>query len=197
MNISRLALVAPLFLVPWPLLEISSKPAPDPTHEDVARQVFYAVLENCYEEGLSTEDVKIFLASDQGSGAPQHFVPGCPLCIPVQRALTVYEGRPMLPGTKEATDTFGTGLSASERESLRASDLETRLCVLHDFVERSMQRRITLRRLTPEERRVVQSRLDDMREKGVAILKGLVNGGFSGTMAGAKSCPSCDGGSGH
>lgn len=155
--------------------------------------IFYAVLEGLYDEGVATEDVAILLTEDPATKQLAYFVHGCPLCMPAIDALRLYRGRPKFYGLKGESDTFGDGLPAKEREGLRADDVAARLRVLHDLVERCLQRKLSSLRLTAPERQAWQVALAGMREKGGAILKQAQQAGTAGALGAAKGCAVCDG----
>jgi hypothetical protein len=155
--------------------------------------LFYAVLEGLYDEGVGNDDIDILLREDPATKAPMHFVGGCPLCNPAIDALRLYRGRPRFHGLKSDSDTFGPGLSAPEREALRNADIVVRLRVLHDLVERSLQRKLSSMRLTKDERTAWHQALVEMREKGGALFGQACERGAAGGLGAAKGCAVCDG----
>ncbi|HEX6813983.1 MAG TPA: hypothetical protein VF384_20335 [Planctomycetota bacterium] len=108
-------------------------------------------------------------------------------------ALQLYRVRPAFFGLKEAPDTFGAGLPASESLALRSGDDAARLRVLRDFIERSMQRKLASLRLSAAESQQWRLALQEMREKGGALLKIAQERGEAGALGAAKGCAVCDG----
>ena len=189
LTIAATALFASLLPLPHPQAQ---DPEP-PGRPGGPATIFYAVLEGLYDEGVSTEDVDILLHQDPATRQYSYFVYGCPLCMPAIDALQLYRGRPKFYGRKEACDTFGTGLPAKEREALRGNDVPARLRVLHDFIERCMKRKLASLRLNKAESEKWQLVLEEMREKGGALLKEEQAHGRAGALAGAKGCAVCNG----
>jgi hypothetical protein len=155
--------------------------------------VFLAVLDGLYHEGVASEDVDVMLKRDATTGAFRYFVPACPLCLPTIDALQLYRGRPKFHGLKGELDTFGDGLPTAESAALRGGDDQARLKVMHDFVERCVQRKMTSLRLTAAERKEWAMMLQEMAAKGGEMLKVARHAGQAGALAEAKECAVCDG----
>jgi hypothetical protein len=168
----------------------AARPAASPGYRET---IFYAVLEGLYDEGVGNDDVDILLREDPATKLPMHFVYGCPLCNPAIDALRLYRGRPKFHGLKGDPDTFGPGLPAPEREALRNTDILVRLRVLHDLVERSLQRKLSSMRLTKDERTAWHLALAEMRDKGGKLLEQAREQGAAGALGAAKGCAVCDG----
>ena len=59
------------------------------------RLVFYAVLEGCFEDGLTDADVnQILLKEKPDTHYYEHFIYACPVCMPTMHALETYRQRP-------------------------------------------------------------------------------------------------------
>ena len=98
-----LSLVTGLLLVPF---TVSADSNPEFTRGH--KFVYFAVLEGLYEEGLSDAMV----ASILGEGMTDHFVYGCPVCIPAYQAILLYKDRPGFVNRKRPARDFGSGLPA-------------------------------------------------------------------------------------
>ncbi|MFY9342295.1 MAG: hypothetical protein WAT39_07390 [Planctomycetota bacterium] len=181
-----LAAFLPLTQDPKPATGPASRPGDQAT-------IFYAVLEGLYDEGVATADVEILLHQEPTTKQFSYFVYGCPLCMPAIDALQLYRGRPMFHGHKGESDTFGAGLPAKESAALRSDDVAARLRVLHDFVERCLQKKLASLRLLPAEREQWQLVLKEMRNKGGYMLKEAQQAGTAGALGAAKGCAVCDG----
>jgi hypothetical protein len=115
------------------------------------------------------------------------------LCLPTIDALQLYRGRPTFHGLKVATDTFGDGLPAAESAALRGGDDKAKLVVMHDFVERCVQRKMASLRLTAAERKEWRLMLAEMAAKGGEMLKIARQAGQAGALSDATGCAVCDG----
>ncbi len=155
--------------------------------------LFHAVVDGLYHEGVANEDVDAMLQRDATTGGLRFFVTACPLCLPTIDALQLYRGRPSFHGLKMATDTFGDGLPAAEQEALRKGDDKAKLAVMHDFVERCVQRKMASLRLTAEERKEWRLMLTEMAAKGGEMLKYERQAGTAGALSGSTDCAVCDG----
>ncbi|MDB6026512.1 MAG: hypothetical protein JWM68_2735 [Verrucomicrobiales bacterium] len=153
----------------------SSAPAKD--FDDAHRFVFYAVLEGSYEDGLSTEDVsQILLKEEKDKYHYAHFVYACPLCTPTIHALEAYQSRPkQFYGMKKQGSTFGSGLSAELKQQLYSAKPEDRLAAINTLIQGWVAKRISLLRLTDQERTQLQTSLEKLRKIGMDRLKGNLN----------------------
>ena len=183
------------------------KPEFDPAH----RFLFHAVLEGCYEDGLSDADVGRLLSREADGKTLSHFVYGCPVCIPVVHALEAYQSRPRhFSSMKSGSNTFGHGLPETTRRQLNSTDPEARFAVVHQLVHDWTVRRIELERLNPTEKQKLHDQLEGMRKEGMLRLddyRKIAPPAASKTGAGVDAvisnylrkndCPSCDGATGH
>ncbi|MBI3818234.1 MAG: hypothetical protein HY286_06045 [Planctomycetes bacterium] len=62
--------------------------------DSVSQFIFYAVLEGCYQDGLTTQAAESLVRLDAESGQPKNFIYACPICMPAFDALRVYKTRP-------------------------------------------------------------------------------------------------------
>jgi hypothetical protein len=137
------------------------------------RFIFYAVLEGCYEDGISTEDVSQILLRATNSWY-SHFIYACPICTPTVHALEAYQSRPKhFSALKTSVNTFGPGVSPEVKKQLYSSKPEDRLTAINTLMKGWVSRRIALLRLTDAERKELEKKLGEMREKGNGYLKGF------------------------
>ncbi|MCK5945099.1 MAG: hypothetical protein KAI24_24130 [Planctomycetes bacterium] len=163
------------------------KPLPDMGHE-----LFYAVLEGLYADGVRNETVDRILATEDGEWL--HFVPGCPTCIYVLEAFRHYRARPEFVSFKGGGNTWGAGLPDAERRAFASDDLRVRLKALQRLVDDWVDRRMDRLRLTDGERARWHEHLLERSKKGEEILHSLQR---SGRMKAWRdvTCPSCVGAS--
>jgi len=159
------------------------------------RQIFYAVLEGLFEDGVSDEDVDRILMIDPKTKAPMHFVYGCPLCNPALDALRVYRVRGPWH-YKAAGNTFGRGLDAQTRASLASDAMADRFGAVQGLIQRWVKARMKLMRLTKDERAQWTHAIADMSKKGNAMLSELRRSGRAGELGTMKACPICSGAEG-
>ncbi len=153
----------------------NSTPHPPERQEQTAteahRFVFYSILEGCFEDGLSTEDVAQILSKDD-QGRYAHFIYACPLCTPVIHALEVYQTRPAhFYSDKSGASTFGSGLTPDFKQRLYNGQPAERLAVINILVDRWVSRRKSLLRLSEPEQAHLQKTLEAMRQAGMESLK--------------------------
>jgi hypothetical protein len=159
---------------------------------DYEHEIFFAVLEGCFVDGVSNESVDAILADDPQSGMPANFIKGCPICMPARDALRVYRARPKFEGRKGVTDTYGPGLDARVTAALASGDVYTRQQQIMQLVESWLARRVDVLRLDDYERKEWQINMADRRKKGMALLESYQRAGNSGTYAQMKTCPFCE-----
>jgi hypothetical protein len=160
------------------------------------RFIFYAVLEGAYEEGLSEETVSILL----GEKGTEHFVISCPICDPAYNALRAYQDAPKFTSKKVSQKGFGTGLS-DEELALVSGSVEDRRKLIRTLVSRWIEARFTLLNLPEDREKEMRESLQEMSEKGTAILENFKKGGNGDQLAKAYAdwefCPSCSGATLH
>jgi len=148
------------------------------------RFIFYAVMEGCYEDGLSSNDVAQILLKNEKvksySTVYAHFIYACPVCMPTIHALEAYQSRPsafygikVSWGQEDTTkaSTFGPGLAGDLKEKLYSEKPEDQLAAINTLMQRWVSKRILLLRLTDKERADLQKTLEEMRKKGMGYLK--------------------------
>jgi hypothetical protein len=163
------------------------------TFEELQRQIFFAVLEGLYVDGVSNEAVDAVCAVDPFHGYPANFVQGCPICMPALDAFSLYRSRPPFKGNKAQADTFGAGLAPEELARITTGDIGERQEAIMDLVGHWMERRVGMLRLSPDERAKWDVMLGAMRKKGTAILAQYRDSGLGGSYSQMKECPFCNG----
>jgi hypothetical protein len=160
------------------------------------RFIFYAVLEGAYEEGLSEETVSTLL----GEKGTEHFVISCPICEPAYGALRAYRDAPEFTLKKVSQKGFGSGLS-KEEQGLVSGSVEDRRKLVRTLVSRWIEARFTLLNLPDDREKAMRESLQEMSEKGTAILDLFKKGGNGDQLAKAYAdwefCPSCSGATLH
>ena len=191
--------VRALAVLAWLCTRLSTHGAALPSEFDPAhRFLFDAVLEGCYEDGLSDADVGRLLSHEADGGGLTHFVYACPVCTPVVHALEAYQSRPRhFSSLKSGANTFGSGLAESIRRQLNSADPEARFAAVHQLVHDWTLRRIELQRLNATEKKDLQDRLEAMRKEGMLHLadyrKSPPPGGVISSYLRKNDCPSCNG----
>jgi hypothetical protein len=158
----------------------------DPVH----RTIFHAVLEGLYEDGVSTELVKLMLEEDPKTRMPIHLVYTCPICDPVLDALRVYEHRGSFHYKGRRGDTFGVGMPEELAAEFRSGDRKRQSAAMQKLVDRWIRARFALMRLTDDELARWEPALEQRRKQGMANMKKMQP---SGAYAGQDTCPVCDG----
>lgn len=164
---------------------------PAPIPKDFHTEIFHAVLEGLYDDGVRNDTLDLILANDGGHGY-LHFVPGCPTCVYVLEAMRHYRARPDFVSFKGGGNTWGDGLSKEERAQFASKDMKARLEGLHALVERWMEKRMDRQRLNKKERAAWSRELQRRAKEGMKLL------GLEREAGGAKQwqdfdCPSCVG----
>lgn len=144
--------------------------AVDSKFSDTQRFIFYSILEGLYEDGVSTEDVNQILMRRKGEHH-FHFIYACPVCTAAVWAFEAYSLRPeKLHCVKAGDSTFGWGLTKKIRDDLHSDDVKKRLSAINTLIDRWIERRIDVLRLTEKERMDLLEDLKDKRELGRARL---------------------------
>jgi hypothetical protein len=159
---------------------------------DYQQELFFAVLEGLYVDGVSSDAVDAIVARDQESGYPANLVWGCPICMPAFDAMTVYRARPRLESHKEITDTFGPGLDPAKMSALTSGAPEQRRAAIMELVQGWAARRMDALRLTDAERDAWRTEMEMLRKKGMEMLTRYRDMAKPGSYASMKACPFCD-----
>jgi len=159
------------------------------------QEIFFAVLEGLYRDGVSNDVVDLILAPDPKTGEPdmrKNFVYACPLCHPAFEAFRLYRTRNPFLGLKGRKDTFGAGLDDATIKGLKSPTDEERRAALEKLIQRWVAQRLDSMRLTAEERAEWTRQIDQRRKEGMKQLESFTSGKDS-RHAGWEVCPSCDG----
>ena len=159
------------------------------------QQIFFAVLEGLYRDGVPSDLVDRITAIDDQTHYPRNFVWACPVCMPAYEAFCVYRARPGFHD-KEHSDTFGPGLPKEQVERLAAVDLAVSQRAIEELIQNWMDRRMDELRLTADERTEWRNEMAKRRKLGMTYLEGYRNAGLGGSYAGMKTCPICEGANG-
>lgn len=180
-------------------------PLPNNRFSEAHRFVFFAVLEGCYEDGLTEEAIDLIVPK-QEDGYRQmtiNFVYNCPLCCPAFDAFHTYSLRARFScGKKNLKDdpynTFGTDLDEDVMRQLAKPGLECRNA-LQSLIEKWVNARMERMRFTPDEAKTLRDELASMRKEGEASLKRFQNNAHGERLMkaykGWTSCPICSGSS--
>src|SRR5262249_1965723 len=120
----------------------------------VCQMVFFAVREGLYTDGVPAEVVdSIVPPTKEGDDSVKtSFVIECPLCHPVYEAFRLYQQRkPFADAPKR--DTIGKGIDPELVKKLKSATPITRLTALKVLVQNWVERRLTMIRLTEDEKR--------------------------------------------
>jgi hypothetical protein len=153
--------------------------------------VFFAVLEGLYRDGVQNDDVDLIIPpgkDGRGGFDLEHFVYACPLCHPAFEAFRLYRQREPFYGLKARVDSFGPGLDEVVRAQLRSPDAEQRRQAIQGLVNRWVERRLEMMRLTEAERADITREMEAGRKQGMGMLKP-----GTATSAARTNCPICDG----
>ena len=182
--------------------EPKAGPNPPADEYDEAHQfVFFAVLEGCYRDGLTTEDIDLIVPPKDGDRELSvNFVYSCPLCHPAFEAFRLYGARQPFQGQKVTSyDSFGQGLEAPLKAKLRGKAGERREAI-KSLITRWIDQRAELLRLTNEERKTLMDDIREKQKKGEAALEKFIaegeDGFFGKNYANWKECAICAGAAG-
>jgi hypothetical protein len=175
---------------------------PEGEYNEYHRFVFYAVLEGCYEDGLTAGDIDLIIPPDEHGGRSMstNFVYTCPLCHPTFEAFRLYGSRKYFYGQKATRyDTFGQGLDDELKAQLRGTANERRTAI-QGLISRWVERRADLLRMDKAERAGLGLAMKEMKKKGEEAMQRFQQGGNGDYYAEAykdwKACPICDGAAG-
>lgn len=169
-----------------------SPPSNQRAATDYELELFLAVLEGLYEDGVSNDAVDAITVIDSEHGYPANFVWACPVCMPAYRAFLTYRARPEFTWIKGSPD-FGPGLTAEQMAGLTTGEFSARQEALMKLVGCWVERRMARLRLTPEENAAWQREMEQRRKKGMAQLAAYKDQRLGGSYARMNDCPLCDG----
>lgn len=165
------------------LLTLTTSSFAEKDFDDAHRFIFYAVLEGCYEDGLSTADVSQILLR-RSNEAYFHFIYSCPICTPTIDALETYRSRPAeFYSLKSEASTFGEGLTPDLTKQLYSKVPENRLAAINTLLQRWIARRFSQLALSDTERAQLHQAIEEKRKKGAQALKSFKADGSVATQA--------------
>lgn len=157
------------------------------------QEIFFAILEGLYRDGVENDVVDKILERDPKSGYPVNFVYACPLCHPVLDAMALYRGRPRFYGMKGDPDTFGSGLAAEVRRQILEGDLVVRQSAIQALCQGWIKRRLDGLAWSAEQRARFAMEMEIGRKNGMAQLARLNEADAAPSSYRAmKFCPSCE-----
>jgi hypothetical protein len=162
------------------------------------RFIFYAVLEGCFEDGLTTKDVSQILLHRPNENAYFHFIYACPICTATIQALQTYQSRPEhFYSLKSGASTFGAGLSAELKQQLYSDNADGRLTAINSLIQRWVTARMTLLGLSEDKRAQLETALEEKRKEGMNHLESFKAEGTAFVNAPAfvtlEECAVCNG----
>lgn len=180
----------------------------DPPKEkfsEAHRFVFFAVLEGCFESGLTQEEVDLIIPvrpnKEDRRSITANLVYTCPLCSPAFDAFRLYSDRRIFISgiTKEAAfNTFGTGIGPEQKAALEAGGRECRDAI-QQLISGWIERRIKLHKLAPKAERELRAKLAEMRKEGEAAPEKIKTGELGPELQKIyqkrDGCPVCAGAS--
>lgn len=168
-------------------------PAADAVWNEASREVFFAVLEGLYEDGVSSEAVELVLgapALPEAKRFERSFVYACPLCHPAFEAFRLYGARPLLYGMKQPVDTLGAGLPPSTMERLGSSDERVRRDAVQELIAGWVERRLGRSSRSAADLADLARQMEKAKAQGERMLEASRSRGTTGW----RSCAACDGG---
>lgn len=156
------------------------------------QEIFLAVLEGLYRDGVQNAAVDAIVAEDPRSGYPVNFVYACPICTPALNAFLAYRARPGFYEDKHGRDAFGSGLAPERVARLTSTDGVDRQAAIRDLIEGWIAQRLEAKRPTNAERAAWLAEMDQRRKEGMSYLERYREEGIPG-YATMEACPFCDG----
>ena len=167
-TILRLFAVASLCAGMSACVKVRSQPVKQDDFDETQRFIFYSVLEGCYEDGLSNDDVSHILMRKEKQ-AYFHFIYACPICTATIWALEAYQARPQtFYSLKNPASTFGMGLQDAQHQKLYSDDPQARLTVINELVRGWLERRMDRMNLSKAGRDALLRELEKKRKQGEA-----------------------------
>ncbi len=177
--------------------------------DDGYRFIFYAVMEGCYDDGLLSNDVAQILLKNGEAKVTIKYLCSFHLRLP---RLHSHYSRPRslsIPaivfwysmkttwgcGTRGLTS--GPGLSPDLKKQLYSKKAEDRLAAINTLMQRWVSKRMSMLRLSDQERAELQKTLEEMRKKGTDYLKNWEKSGPSqydmSAFKNVHQCAVCNG----
>ncbi|MEM0898138.1 MAG: hypothetical protein AAGJ79_14770 [Verrucomicrobiota bacterium] len=178
---------------------------PAGTYNETHRFVFFAVLEGCFNDGVTQEEIDLIIPlrpeKEGFRNITTNMVLTCPLCSPSFDAFRLYADRLTFISsiTKEkGYNTFGPGLSNDVLEELAKPGLPCRNAI-QGLIQKWIDERIERSHLPKRKEQALRKELAEMRKDGEAALVRLQNGELGEELQAHykewKGCPVCSGAS--
>jgi hypothetical protein len=159
-------------------------------------EIFLAVLEGLYRDGVQNAAVDAIVAEDPESGYPVNFVYACPICTPAMSAFQAYRARPGFYKDKQGRDAFGSGLAPELVTRLTSTDAPDqagdRQAAIRDLIEGWIAERLEAKRPTGAERAAWLAEMTERRNEGLSYLERYREEGIP-CYATMEACAFCDG----
>ena len=191
-----LGCAAVVSLAPLQGLQIAGEPADARfagARDEFDQEIFFAVLEGLYRDGVATEVVEQILVTDEVTGYPANFIWCCPICMPALDAFNLYRARPRFVALKNHEDTFGEGLSDEVITRLESPVMQVRQGAIRELVENWVRRRVDSQNLTYDERLRFEENMRMRRKQGMEFLHSYQEQGLGGSYVEMNDCAFCDG----
>ena len=159
--------------------------------------IFFAVTDGLYIDGVSNETVELIIGTEDMPDYQRfrkHFIYACPLCHPAYEAFKLYHQRQNFYGLKPpGLNTFGTGLDPALIRQLKSQERAVRLKAVETLIQKWVNRRIEIMRLSDEERSTMTQLIEEGRKEGMARLEKQINDPSAKHDPAWKACAVCDG----
>lgn len=139
-------------------------------HDESHRFIFFAVLEGCYLEGLSNEDVDQILMKNKAT-VYEHFIYACPICTPAIHGFEAYRSRPeQFSRMKSSCSNFGDGLKDEIRKKLYSKLAEERLIAINELMSSWISKRMRQTGMNDSDLAHLKADLEKKRKRGMEQL---------------------------
>jgi hypothetical protein len=164
-----LAAVGALSATPSP--QAGSPPANKPKPSDITDFLQRAITDGMTEDGVPPQFAAAIAKHDED------FLGKCVICVPIHDAIIAYGKLKERPKAKA-----GKGLEEDLVMRLSSEKADVRRAALRELVQRYVEREYVRLELSAEQKKTIQTELENMRKNSVG-----------GLRDGQKFCPSCDG----
>jgi hypothetical protein len=147
--------------------------------------IFFAVLEGLFTDGVPDEIVVKILEPEEKGGRYANFVYACGICNPSLEAFRAYLARHKYAYARKGDMVGEPNLPAEVTSLLSDAAPEARRAGLHLLIQRYVQRRVDLLRLTEQERIGLMRDFTERRKQGMEMLRSA--------KLPWRECPSCEG----
>lgn len=155
-------------------------------------ELFFAVLEGLYRDGVSDAVVAKLSELDPKSGWPRDFVYACNICMPAFDALQLFRTRPKFFGDKQGENDFGEGLPEDLERRLLSLDDAERHGAIRELVQRWVTVRFESKRPTEAERAEWADEMAIRRKAAMQLMEVYRANGLSSPSLTMNTCAFCD-----